>query len=303
MPRNGSGGFAFTDGAFVSGTPIDETVMNNKFADVATTLAASLAKDGQTTMTGDLLMGGKKITGIADGVAVTDVTSLGHVQKQTWAWVTSVAGTGDAITGNTSPAPTLAAGMAFRILTTAANTTAVTLALNGGSAVAVKKHGTTALAANDVLSGQIIEVVYDGTNFQLTNVRNVCGSYKFLGRKTGGDQTTGGADEVVTCQTEDYDDGANFVHTTGIFTAPVTGTYMLNVYIECFKSGAADNVKIVTTPLTYLLRPGDGTTHSWMTFSQMVKLTAGDTAKVVIGTSGTIVYDENFTFSGYLVGV
>lgn len=53
------------------------------------------------------------------------------------------------------------------------NSGAMTLAVNGGSAIAVVKQvpggSTTALTGNEVRAGQMTHVVYDGTNWQLLN--------------------------------------------------------------------------------------------------------------------------------------
>ena len=49
------------------------------------------------------------------------------------------------------------------------NTGAVTLAVNGLAATAIKKAGSTDLTANDILAGSLVSVVYDGTVFQLTS--------------------------------------------------------------------------------------------------------------------------------------
>jgi len=48
-----------------------------------------------------------------------------------------------------------------------ANTGASTLAVNGLAATAIRKGGTTALSANDILAGQLVTVQYDGTYFQI----------------------------------------------------------------------------------------------------------------------------------------
>lgn len=58
-------------------------------------------------------------------------------------------------------------GVQVAFKATAANTGAATLAVNGLAATAITKKGATALSANDILSGQVVSVVYDGTQFQL----------------------------------------------------------------------------------------------------------------------------------------
>ena len=61
-----------------------------------------------------------------------------------------------------------AAGNFLRIKANFTNTGAATIAVNGLAATAIKKDdGSTALAANDIISGQIVELVFDGTNFQM----------------------------------------------------------------------------------------------------------------------------------------
>lgn len=60
-----------------------------------------------------------------------------------------------------------AAGQTFRVLADVANTGAATLNVNGVGATAIVKNGNTALEDNDIQAGQVFQVVYDGTNFEL----------------------------------------------------------------------------------------------------------------------------------------
>lgn len=53
MPRNGSGTFSITN-SFTSGTTIQSSAVNANFSDVGAEITNSVAKDGQTTMTGQL---------------------------------------------------------------------------------------------------------------------------------------------------------------------------------------------------------------------------------------------------------
>jgi hypothetical protein len=50
-----------------------------------------------------------------------------------------------------------------------ANTGASTIDVNGLGAKAIKKNGSDDLAVGDILAGQIVTVIYDGTNFQVMN--------------------------------------------------------------------------------------------------------------------------------------
>lgn len=169
MPRNGSGSYALPAGnPVVTGTTIDSTVQNNTTSDIATALTNSLAKDGQTTPTANLPMGGFKLTGLASGSARTDSASLANLQDGTGIYVSTVGGTADVITLTPSPAITAyAAGQAFSFIASGANTTNVTVNVSGLGAKAITKLGTNALVANDIPSGSLINVKYDGTQFQL----------------------------------------------------------------------------------------------------------------------------------------
>ena len=58
-------------------------------------------------------------------------------------------------------------GMKFRFKADVANTGACTLAVSGLSAIAIKKLNDHDTATGDIEAGQIVEVIYDGTNFQM----------------------------------------------------------------------------------------------------------------------------------------
>ncbi len=66
-----------------------------------------------------------------------------------------------------NPAVALFTGMELNFKAAHANTGASTLALNGGSAKAITKNGTTALAGAEIAANQIVKVIYDGTEWQL----------------------------------------------------------------------------------------------------------------------------------------
>jgi hypothetical protein len=59
------------------------------------------------------------------------------------------------------------AGMEINFKAAHANTGASTLALNGGTAKAITKSGTTALAGSEIAANQIVKVIFDGTQWQL----------------------------------------------------------------------------------------------------------------------------------------
>jgi len=88
-------------------------------------------------------------------------------------------GTAQAQTATLAPAATaLTTGLTLYFKPNAANTGAApTLAVNGLTATAITKCGTTALVANDLITAAVAEVIYDGTQFQLFNPQSgACGS-------------------------------------------------------------------------------------------------------------------------------
>ncbi len=171
MSRNGSGVYSLPAGNPVTtGTTISSTWANNTLSDIATALTSSIAKDGQTTPTANIPMGGFRITGLAAGTAATDAANVTQVQNSTTQLIGSVSG-GDTITGATSPAITAyAAGQRFAWIAASNNTTAVTLNVSSlGAKNLYKKSsgGLVALVAKDLISGQVYSATYDGTQFVL----------------------------------------------------------------------------------------------------------------------------------------
>jgi len=170
MSFNGSGTFVINSSGqpVVANTVISTTVFNALTADLATGLSTCITKDGQTTPTANIPMGTFKLTGLGVGSAATDSATLGQVQASTTKLIT-VSGT-DTITGTMTPALTAyTAGQMFYFVAGGANTGAVTLNIDGLGSRNMTRHGSVALVAGDILSGEVCVVVYDGTRFQLLN--------------------------------------------------------------------------------------------------------------------------------------
>lgn len=71
-----------------------------------------------------------------------------------------------------TPTPALTAyvtGQSFTFVAGTANTGAASLNVSGLGAKTIKKYGSQDLQTGDILSGQVVEVVYDGTNMQLVS--------------------------------------------------------------------------------------------------------------------------------------
>jgi hypothetical protein len=170
MSYNGSGVFTINTAGqpVITGTTISSTTFNNLTADLATGLTTALTKDGQSTPTANIGMGAFKITNLAAGTVASDAARLDQVQGGAATFIT-VAGT-DTLTGTTTPAlAAYATGNQFSFLVANTNTGAVTLNVDGIGAKAITRTGTTALVAGDMVAGQAVEIIYDGTRFQLVN--------------------------------------------------------------------------------------------------------------------------------------
>jgi hypothetical protein len=171
MSYNGSGTFLINSAGqpVVPGTIISSTSFNALTADLASGLSTAITKDGQTTPINNIPMGGFRVTGLGAGVNSTDAAQLGQVQGGTLDYIT-VTGT-NTLTGTLTP--TLMGyqtGNMFSFVVAATNTSTVTLNVDGQGAKAVLRNATEALQAGDLVIGNVVVVIYDGTQFQLISV-------------------------------------------------------------------------------------------------------------------------------------
>jgi hypothetical protein len=177
MSYNGSGTFNIntTGQPVVTGTTITSTAFNLLTADLATGLTTALTKDGQTTPTANIPMGGFKVTGLGAGSSATDAAQYGQLQAGATT-IATVSGT-DTLTGSLTPAiSAYATGNLFSFVAANTNTGAATINLNSLGAKSITKQGSTALIAGDIVSGQVYLIEYDGTRFQLINPSTTSGS-------------------------------------------------------------------------------------------------------------------------------
>lgn len=171
MPRDGlTGGYSLPAGnPYVNGTIIDETVVNATLSDIGTALSNSIAKDGQTTVTANIPMGGNKLTNVAAGSAANQNPIISQIQDGSLLTLGSVSGT-DTITGALTPAIVAYTARMLVTFTPANNGTgAATIAINGLAAKAIVKGNAAALVAGDLVTTAPAIMVYDGTAFVLLN--------------------------------------------------------------------------------------------------------------------------------------
>jgi len=192
-----------------------------------------------------------------------------------------------------TPAPAISAyatGQRFIFTANTANTGACTLNVNGKGAKDIVKGYSTALVTGDIAAGQVVEVVYDGTNMVMTSLPNAL--------VAGGD--------------------AGLMHTHPVYAGLLTPTQVA----AAGASGYSENT-ITTTATPRLIKlkikAGDGTyyggieavyegtTCKWGTYDYGASATAitkgmlylpgtfaNSTGNLIIGTGGN---DQTMTFS------
>lgn len=139
----------------VTGSGVDNTDPNNPIVRTAD------ASNGGTTK----LYTTPEGTNTDGAVSQSGINAVRHKS-----YVATASGT-DTYAATVSPAiGAVNSGDRFFIKFTNGNTAAATLNLNILGAIPIKKNGLDALVPNDIKDGQISELVYDGTNFQLQSV-------------------------------------------------------------------------------------------------------------------------------------
>jgi len=298
MSYNGSGTFNINSAGepVVSGTVISSTAFNALTADLATGLTTALTKDGQSTPTANITLGGYKITNLAAGTAAADAVRFSQVQSGSTNTYITAAGA-DTITGTVTPTLTAyTTGQQFSFVAAGTNTTAVTLNIDGVGAKAVTRAGTTALAAGDILTGQVALVEYDGTQFQLldpnafTNLR-VSGTLGVTGAATLSAALTYGG---VTLTNAVTGTGKMVLDTTPTIATPVLTNPTVTNYVETLQAvgtvGASSTLALTNgTVLTATL-----TASTPCTFT-MPTATAGKSFILILTQAATGMTTATFT--------
>lgn len=139
-----------------------------------------------------------------------------------------------------APSPAIAAyvaGQRFGFLAVNANTGASTLAVSGLAATSIRKNGNVVLVVGDIVAGQWVEFVYDGTNFEMVSKSNTNIPYVKLtetqAANTQGGTFTSGAWRTRTLNTEDSDVDAVCSLAANQFTL-TAGTYRIQASAPAF---------------------------------------------------------------------
>lgn len=178
MPWNGSGTVSLLYSWVArrdAGSPtniIGATEMDAQEQDLADAIENAVARDGQNAASANLPMGGFAHTNVAAATSRTQYARVAEAQDGTIWKAASPGGSGDAMTGTLTPAPSAyTAGMMVTIIAPGANTvTNPTINLNSLGNKTIRKH-QTALVAGDYASGDTLYLIYDGTYFELMNAK------------------------------------------------------------------------------------------------------------------------------------
>jgi len=172
----------------------------------------------------------------------------------------------------------LATGAAPKVVTLGSTNAASSLALQYGTA-----DFSLASATGNVMvaldSGEITKPLQPSFSAVLTTDNNVTGNNTQYQLGTNTDFT------------EIYDQGGDFVHTNGVFTAPVTGRYLFSAGVRLIHfTGATEGILFMSTSNRnyYISREVPVSSGGYFTCSGAVyaDLDAGDTAYVRIQVGG-----------------
>lgn len=168
MAFNGSGTFTVdTAGIPVQyDTTISHTVFNNFKTELEEALSNTICRDGQSDVIQNLSMNGYRLNDVGSATNRQDAVNAESIVYHTHTYAGTVAGTGDAITVSLYVAvASYTAGMRLTFKAGADNTGAVTVNVSSLGAKSIVRPSGQALVAGDIISGQLIDIQYDGTNF------------------------------------------------------------------------------------------------------------------------------------------
>jgi len=272
--------------------------------------------------------GAATLTGIVTGSGTSALTGTAVTQYN--------ALIGGSSNGITSVAPSATSGVALISQGSSANPTFGTVVVGGGGtgqtsltshylligngSSAVTMLAPSATSGVPLISqGSSSDPAY-GTGFTIdASGRTTNGSQPAFSAYLSSAQTnvTGdGTTYTVICDTEIFDIGSNYNNSTGIFTAPVTGTYLFTVQLHTGSIGGSHSnafVIISTTGRTYYSGQNSpaacrSSASTWdYAFTVLAPMTASDTAKfqfVIYNSTKTVSASNGAVqtaFSGYLV--
>lgn len=196
-------------------------------------------------------------------------------------------GTGNAITytpTNASYPVAYVQGDEYSFIAASANTGATTLAVNGLTAIALRKpsgSGPAALTGGEIQSGQVVDVKYDGSFFQLVSALPVTNS--------AGSVNVGSANQIAY-----YSSTGNAVSGIGFIPTGITATTPASLSNNTLIATAA----YVDSAVAAIAPPPTNPVKAWCVFNGNTTGTNSPTAGLNVSTvtrNATGDYTINFT--------
>lgn len=233
MPWNGSGAFSRDNGANTgatvwqddrdAGTLIRADNHDVHDQDLSDGIQACVAKNGENAFTGNANLGGNKATNAAAGSAASDLPTMSQAQAGTLQYAADT-GAANAYAVALSPAATAyTAGMKVCFKAANSNTGSSTINVNAIGAKNIFSGGA-ALGGGEILANDMVELRYDGTQFQIVSSGNAKSIYgpassvagphtvrKFTGDDHPAFQTLAWAHDNITLGFDAYWDGTNWI--------------------------------------------------------------------------------------------
>lgn len=172
MAFNGSGTYTRTNGTHTgstvwaqddaAGVDIVTDRHDTHDQDIATALSLAICKDGQSTPTANIGLGGFKLTNVGAATARTDAIRTGQIQDGAVVWGGTTGGSANAQTITLTPAVTAyVTGMRISFIAGATNTSAtVTLNVNSVGTKNIRMPSDSAPKVGFIRSGTMYTVVY-----------------------------------------------------------------------------------------------------------------------------------------------
>ncbi len=159
---SGTAGNAITSGVLIKGVDSNQSALS-----AFTVYYASNTAGGISSSSGTIT----RVIGISHPSVATKLYFDPDFNKVYKNYAVDAVGTDSYAITLQSAFGALYAGMEVTFKAGTANTGAATLAVNGLTATAITKFGSTALVTGDILAGQVVKVVYDGTQFQIVSLK------------------------------------------------------------------------------------------------------------------------------------
>lgn len=171
---NGATGWVDDANAFIGIEATRHDTQDNDFRDG---INACLNRDGSNAATGNQNFANYRLTAVGVATARTDAPQAAQVQDGDFIWLGTTAGTSTAQTASATPAITAyKAGQKFRMQigsglgSTGSVATAHTININSiGAKNIVNNEDSTNPTLGTWVASALMELVYDGTNFRITN--------------------------------------------------------------------------------------------------------------------------------------